>query len=433
MMTVARPATSSAARRASALVAILKRSAGAEALAVGLTPYLGLMIFASVIFGGNGMHPREITAFARTSLGFRFALLGAWLLISMPAARAILTSRSAFYLRCMPVPAWTIVPVLMAFMVIVEVLWCWLWLVGEGPAGAGAVAVAIAGHALVVSRPARPREIGIALAEVALIATTTRLSLWNLAGWPLAAFAVWRAWVSAPGRGTAGAWAIVRRGQPRLIALAAAHLATLARRHRPVLLRWVWLAGSGALSGVFAVRSNQLQGATARALWVTCLLPGVLFGAAGLMGPLARSAAKAGWMLLSCGVSAGQRRLAFALALLPPALGLGAAAGVLSALGVSWFSWSSVAELAGLGMLASASAIAVVTTAGLRSIEGKGGDATRLLVRMAIVGGLLMLATWRFHTPGLLVTTALVAGLHLRPETRREDALRSVRIAQQAE
>ena len=43
-------------------------------------------------------------------------LLGAWLLISMPAARAILASRAAFYLRAMPVPASTVIPVLTAFM-----------------------------------------------------------------------------------------------------------------------------------------------------------------------------------------------------------------------------------------------------------------------------------------------------------------------------
>jgi hypothetical protein len=416
-----------------ALATILARTAGAEALAAGLTPYLALMILAAVIFGGNGMHPHDLTTFARTSLGFRLALLAAWVLISLPGARAILAARSAFYLRCMPVPAWTIVPVLMAFMALVEVVWGWLWIVGEGPAGAGAVAVAIAAHAVLVSRPSRPSEIGIALAVVALVASTSRLALWNVAGWPLAIAAVWRAWSSAPGRGAAGAWAVVRGGQPRLIALAAAQLATLARRHRPVLVRWVWLAGCGALVGVFAVRSNRLDGRTARALWLTCLLPGVLFGAAGAIGPLARSAAKASWMLLACGVSAGQRRLAFALALLPPALAVAGAAGALSALALSRFSWSAVLELAFVGMLAAACAVAVAATAGLRSIQGRGRDASDLLLKVAVIAGLLMLATWRFGVPGLLGATVLVAALHARLETAREDARRAARIAQQGD
>jgi hypothetical protein len=424
---------SSASRRARALVGILARTSGAEALAAGLTPYLALMILASVIFGGNGMHPHDVTRLARTSLGFRLSLLGAWLLISMPVARAILASRSAFYLRCLPVPAWTVVPVLAAFMTLVEAHWGWLWIVGEGPAGAGAVAVAIAAHAVLVSRPSRPWELGIAVAVVALIAATSSLPLWNLAGWPLAVSAVWRAWSSAPGRGAAGAWAAVRGGQPRLVALAAAHLATLSRRHRPLLLRWLWLAGCGALVGVFAVRSNRFAGATARTLWLTCLLPGVLFGAAGLIGPLARSAAKASWMLVACGVSAEQRRLALALALLPPALGLAGAAGALSALALSWFSWASVLALVLLGMLAAACAVAVVVTAGLRSIQGRGRDATDLLLKVAVVTGLLMLATWRFRAAGLVGATILLAGLHARLETARRDTLRSARIAQQGD
>jgi hypothetical protein len=432
-MTSTATVPSSASRRLTAFVAILARTAGAEARAVALTPYLALMIFSSVIFGGNGMHAHDITSFARTSLGFRLALLGAWLLISTPAARAILASRSAFYLRCMPVPAWTVVPTLLAFMVVVEVHWAWLWIVGEGPAGAGAIAIAIAGHALLVSRPSRPRELALALAVVALVVLPPRLPLWNLAGWPLAAFATWRAWSSAPGRGQAAAWAAVRRGQPRVLALAAAHLATLFRRHRPVLLRWVWLAGSGALCGVLAVRNNRLDGDAARILWTTCLLPGLLFGAAGLIGPLARSAAKASWLLLSCGVSAVERRRAFALALLAPALGLGAAAGALSALSLSSLSGSSILELTGLGMLAATSTVIVAMTAGLRAIDGRGREATALLIRMAVCAGLLMLATWRFHIPGLLVATALLAGMNARLGTPREDALRSARIAQQAD
>ena len=398
---------------------------------MGLTPYLALLICGSVIFGGAGMHARELTDFARTSLGFRLALLGAWLLISMPAARAILTARSAFYLRCLPVPAWIVAPVLTGFMVLVEAPWCWLWIAGEGPGGAGAVGVAIAAHALLVSRPSRPRELAFALAVAALIAFPPRLGLWNLAGWPLAVFAVWRAWSSAPGRGAGAAWTVVRRGQPRSIALGAAHLATLFRCHRPVLLRWVWLAGSGALCGVLAVRNNRLEGVAARTLWLTCLLPGLLFGAAGLVGPLARAAAKGHWLLLSCGVTAGQKGLALTLALLPPALALGGAAGALSAPPLSGLTWFSMLELALLGMLASACAVLVAATVGRRALGGQGSDATALLIRMAMTGGLLMLATWRFHVPGLLVTTALAAGLAGRSQTAREDTVRAGRIARQ--
>src|SRR4051794_34993742 len=93
-------------RRLRAFVVILARTSGAEALAAGLTAYLGLLIVSTVIFGGNGMHPGELTGLARASAGFRLSLLAAWLLISTPAARAILTTRSTFYLRSMPVPAW---------------------------------------------------------------------------------------------------------------------------------------------------------------------------------------------------------------------------------------------------------------------------------------------------------------------------------------
>jgi hypothetical protein len=164
---------------------------------------------------------------------------------------------------------------------------------------------------------------------------------------------------------------------------------------------------------------------------LTCLLPGLLFGAAGLVGPLARAAARGHWLLLSCGVTAGQKGLALTLALLPPALALGGAAGVLSAPSLSGVTWSSMLALALLGMLASACAVLVAATVGRRAIAGKGSDATALLIRMAVTGGLLMLATWRFHVPGLLVTTALAAGLSGRSGTAREDTVRAGRIARQ--
>ena len=104
-------------------------------------------------------------------------------------------------------------------------------------------------------------------------------------------------------------------------------------------------------------------------------------------------------MLLSCGVSPGQRRLAFALALLPPALSLGAAAGALSVLGLSRSPSVGRAELPLLGLLASACSVAVAATIGVSSIEGKGNDARRLLVRMALTAGFMMLATWRSRMP----------------------------------
>ena len=48
-------------------------------------------------------HANELTGFARSSLAFRTVWLASWLVVSLPVARALLTSPSARFVRVFPV------------------------------------------------------------------------------------------------------------------------------------------------------------------------------------------------------------------------------------------------------------------------------------------------------------------------------------------
>ena len=102
-MLVAAPAQH---RPFSTLARVLTRAAGPPALLRAAPPFAALLLFVAVIFGGNGMRPRDLCAVAASSVAVRAALWAAWLLVTAPAARALLETPSTFFLRALPVPPW---------------------------------------------------------------------------------------------------------------------------------------------------------------------------------------------------------------------------------------------------------------------------------------------------------------------------------------
>src|SRR5687768_3195008 len=75
-----------------------------EAAARRVVPvWVGVAILAGVVFGGTGMHPSSITGAAMRSWGFGLGLGLTWLVLVVPAGRAMLDPAATAYLRALPV------------------------------------------------------------------------------------------------------------------------------------------------------------------------------------------------------------------------------------------------------------------------------------------------------------------------------------------
>jgi len=106
----AQPASSG--RPFGALVEVLARTSGAAALRRALPTYLGLSVIAVILFAGNGVRSSDVVALA-----------AAWLLLALPAARALIAAPSAFLIRTWPIPRAHLLGVTIAMLVLVESPW----------------------------------------------------------------------------------------------------------------------------------------------------------------------------------------------------------------------------------------------------------------------------------------------------------------------
>jgi hypothetical protein len=150
----ARPTVNPQRVRARALIGILARTSGAAALRRALPTYAGLFIVAVILFAGNGVRSRDVVGMALSSPPTRVLLVGAWLLLALPAARAVLCEPSSFLIRTWPIARAQALVVLGGLLALIEGPWILLWLKGGGVvAGAAAAALALGGHGLWLGRP----------------------------------------------------------------------------------------------------------------------------------------------------------------------------------------------------------------------------------------------------------------------------------------
>jgi len=227
--------------QARALIAILARTNGAAALRRALPTYAGLFMVAVILFTGNGVRSRDIVELARASPPTRVLLLGAWLLLALPAARALFLEPSSFLLRAWPIARARMVAVLVVLLAPIEAPWILLWTKGGGMgAGAAAAALAIAGHGLILGRPRRAAEVAAAALWLLAVALLPRPWLALTLALPALALGPRRAFLVAPERiGVRRCSRLVWRTRWPALALAEAHFATMLRGQRAALARAV--------------------------------------------------------------------------------------------------------------------------------------------------------------------------------------------------
>ncbi len=288
----------------------LVREAWRAAWRAGWLLYAGIAVGATVVFGGYGMHPRDLTRAMTASPGLGAALWLTWLLVALPLARAVLVVPSTFWLRSLPVPRrWLVL--LHGFLLLdIEGAWVLLWGLGGGLVGGARAALCVVGlHALLLARPWRLGDVLLLLGLVGAVVAPPQLGV-LLAG--LAApVALWRAVARAPESAVRRGVSLVRGPAP--LALAMAHLTTLLRGDATRLGRGLLLALLGSAIGDLGARNNGLSPASAKVLLLATGSATLPLAVVGVLVALLRAELVDRWLLDVTSTSGVVRVLAVAL------------------------------------------------------------------------------------------------------------------------
>jgi hypothetical protein len=225
---------------------------------------MGAGIVGGVIFGPNGMQPRD---FAHLALGvplFGLGMVATWMLLFVPVARVIVRADAARYLRSLPSPRWPTLAIGVAALVGFQWPWIVLWFFG-----AGALGLAIVGLVTIL----------------------------------IAGVAWWR---FAPPKTGALRWS------GPVAALFGTYARALRRRAVDALMRCTGLAVLAGLTAGLFCRNNQLvsreAGVIAAAVIAVVLTPGW----AGTLLPPIETHRDSAWLAASTGISEPARRVALA-------------------------------------------------------------------------------------------------------------------------
>jgi hypothetical protein len=101
----------------------LALTSGRSALGRALPLYLAIGVASVVLFGGNGLDARTVTAEAERSRSFRCVLLAAWWLAALPVGRAWIGEPAALSLRALPVPRVLVLALLALGCLAIQLPW----------------------------------------------------------------------------------------------------------------------------------------------------------------------------------------------------------------------------------------------------------------------------------------------------------------------
>jgi hypothetical protein len=403
------------------LARALALTVGRSAAQRALPAYFAVLVAYSVLLEGSGVRPADVVAGAASSRGQRWLLYGGWLLVSLPAMRALLAAPASFFLRSLPIERWRMLLLQGGALLLAQAPWAYLWLRGGGlGVGLAAVAAALALGALLLTRLERPSE----KAAAALLALALQFAPWPAllaVSAPAAVLAVRSVWLRAPQPSPRRARGWI--AGPPVLALAVSQLLVLGRQARSQLGRAAVLTVLALAAAYFGVRNLQ-PASDAERLWLTLALlsPALILTAAGLAGPLLRTEAQLEWLITVCAVSQGQRRAAAAGALVLVCASL--ALLHTAALALLWHVAAGAAASLCLGAVAAGVLLALLVLGLARwAVRGDGEDAGRLLIG---VGCLLVAAEasllW-LHARALLGWAGLAAlGALLRaPRSARKN------------
>lgn len=411
-----------------ALAIALSRAAVPPAV-LRAAPMLAAVTLAAVIlFGGYGMRARDVIALLAASRIARLALWSAWILVTAPAARALLREPSTFVLRALPAPlAWFH---LVGGAHLIALHTPWILLFARGAGALSALAAALAAAAFSAFTAARPRafvEVAAALALAAAVLAPAPPALLLAAAAPASAVALAAAFRRAPEREASAraAWIF----GPAPLALTITHAVLLARRDAVTLLRGLLAALTGALIATLAARNNSAS--APGDLEIILLTAGALPLSIAVSGVAARALATErglDWLLLSTAATPRLRALTAAAVPILWGAACGAAQGVTTTLSLN----ANLPRLPLLTTLLGASLAAVAAGLARRAERPTGVDGTALTAGMTATAFASMALSANLGAQGALAFAAMAtlgaaATPHLlaRRERRAEHAARA--------
>lgn len=377
-----------------ALAGALTRAAGPPALLRATPPLAAVGLASTIVFGGYGMRAQDLVGLLASSPEARAWLWAAWILVTAPAARALLATPETFVFRALPAPLGWFWLVHAAHLFALQAPWIVLFAVGAGPLAAlAAGAAATAAGALVVARPRTPLELAAALALAAAIALDAPRPLLLAVGLATGAVGIAAAFRRAPERPATAGSAFIRGSAP--LALALTHAAVLLRRDAVTLGRGTLAALLGAVVATLAARNN---GATAQAdQEMIALAAGSLPLAVATAGVGARVLAterRLEWLLLSTAASVPLRALVAAGVTVAWGAAMGALHGAATGLALA-HGVAPRLRLLLLGTVLGAALAAVAAHLARRAERPTGVDGTVIVVGMTAAGlGATGLAAW---------------------------------------
>jgi hypothetical protein len=245
---------------------VFVRAVVVPAVRRAMPAWLGCAVIAGLVFGKNGVQPRDVTLLAQNNLAIGFVLAATWTLIYLPAARVLVRADGALFLRSLPSPRILPSAVRALAFLAFQLPWLALWLAG-----------------------ARLRGLAIVVGVSVVIALV----------------AAWRPQL----RPRTPSW------RSPLAALFAIHLRALARRAGDALLRGAGLAIlAGATAGLF-VRNNALVGSAAAVMGASVLAIVLVPAQVGPLLTLDESHRATTWLTASLGISPALRTAALATAI----------------------------------------------------------------------------------------------------------------------
>src|SRR5690242_7946399 len=116
-------------------LAVWTRAVVGPAMRRAMPVWIGAGIVGAVVFGPNGMPPRDLTRLARANAAVAAVLGVTWLLLFLPSARVLLRAEAGGFLRSLPHPRRAPAAIAAAMLVVLQLPWLALWLAGEGVRG----------------------------------------------------------------------------------------------------------------------------------------------------------------------------------------------------------------------------------------------------------------------------------------------------------
>jgi hypothetical protein len=326
--------------------------------------WVGIAMMVPVLFGENGMRPRDLTTAVLARVEVAVVLAVAWLLLIAPVGRALVRSPGTDYLRALPAPRGARWACVVIGAIGAQLPWTILWTAGEG---AAAGAIATLGAAIVT--------VGVGVAPG--LAPRVRVPRWR------------RRWTAAAG--------VHARGVTRTAG------ASLVRGAGLALL-------AGAVGGAL-VRINELAGAAAVTYAAAIAAVLIAIALAGSVAAVAEGERRLEWLARATGLGLARAGGAtIVLGAIGAALGV-VAGGSAAALGGADAATSAAVAGAGIavGLGLGLAGTRVATWA--RGARGEGIDGARIVLGAGACGFVAAAAIGAFGPVGLVAIVAGGAGV----------------------